>query len=430
MWLIKVFCVISFTVLCATQNPDEDVVSTTPTILPAPTELPMWSVTPTLSVDPPAAQIYAGESVSLSCSTTDSPPDWTYLFFHNDQDKPLQSSNPSYTSYNINSSKLTDRGTYWCQVKRRQEPSAFSNSISLVVNDPPTPSLQLESGWLDVFPTENVEFRCSIPGGSEWTFSWYREGQEVLEKDSNMVFAAERSVLTVTAASQLYAGNYVCKGRHKSKAITTGNSNPLLLSVYAHKPKPSVIQTPKFDKMYTGESVSLSCRVSMSTGWQYVWYQNNKELQTTDKYTLNSPNQSNSGQYMCQAKRGKTPFYSDESETVTLHFSDPPKPSLKLVTRWLDVFESEEMEMSCEMNGSDWTFTWYKNGKILHEDFNTLFEGSSLFIMSATQAVQGIYSCKAHHSTRKVSSELSNTANITVYEPSKMTGRTKRLHRD
>jgi len=73
------------------------------------------------------------------------------------------------------------------------------------------------------------------------------------------------------------------------------------------------------------------------------------------------------------------------------------------------VFESEVLEFSCEVSGSDWTFTWYRIGEKLDE------EGSSLKIPSVTQTDQGQYTCKAHLKSRGVSSGPSNTVDVKVY---------------
>uniref|UniRef100_A0A8C2ZIF9 Ig-like domain-containing protein n=1 Tax=Cyclopterus lumpus TaxID=8103 RepID=A0A8C2ZIF9_CYCLU len=45
-------------------------------------------------------------------------------------------------------------------------------------------------------------------------------------------------------------------------------------------------------------------------------------------------------------------------------FSDPPKPSLKLLSSWPDVFEKETVELSCEVNidvSSGWKY-WFRDG--------------------------------------------------------------------
>ncbi|XP_029910619.1 carcinoembryonic antigen-related cell adhesion molecule 5 [Myripristis murdjan] len=413
MWLIKAFGILSFTALCASQtSPTSDYEQT---MTPPTTQLPIQSVTPTLTLDPPAGQIYQGESAGLSCGASSSSPDWTYLWYHKNQETLLSSSDPSLTSYTITPATLANSGTYWCKIKRGEDLSEFSNPVTLAVTEPPKPVLKQETRWLDVFPSETVELSCK-PENSDWTLTWHKDGQP-LSDDPAVSLAADGSKLTIIPTSKSNSGNYVCRGQHKGKPVTTGDSNSLTLRVYENKPKPVVTQSPSFDKMYSGEPVSFTCRVDSSSGWEYVWYQNAAELTTGPNYTVNHPTTSNNGQYWCQAKRGETPFETEKSETKTLQFSDPPVPSLERKTQWPDVFQSEKVELSCVVAGSsDWTFTWRKDGAELQKSSSLSLdaEGSLLTILSATQTDQGIYTCQGHHKNRKISTGFSNTVNIKV----------------
>uniref|UniRef100_A0A667XER4 Ig-like domain-containing protein n=1 Tax=Myripristis murdjan TaxID=586833 RepID=A0A667XER4_9TELE len=305
---------------------------------PPTTQLPIQSVTPTLTLDPPAGQIYQGESAGLSCGASSSSPDWTYLWYHKNQETLLSSSDPSLTSYTITPATLANSGTYWSSVFNM----SLNNVINLWANnqlvrsyfgrtlisflmaltsrsmwlissisfnqfpEPPKPVLKQETRWLDVFPSETVELSCK-PENSDWTLTWHKDGQP-LSDDPAVSLAADGSKLTIIPTSKSNSGNYVCRGQHKGKPVTTGDI-PFI---------------PSFDKMYSGEPVSFTCRVDSSSGWEYVWYQNAAELTTGPNYTVNHPTTSNNGQYWCQAKRGETPFETEKSETKTLQFSAHP----------------------------------------------------------------------------------------------------------
>ncbi|XP_070825108.1 cell adhesion molecule CEACAM5 [Chaetodon trifascialis] len=288
------------------------------------------------------------------------------------------------------------------------------------VYEPPVPILQLQSTWLDVFPSEKVVFNCNIHGSSDWTFTWFRNDQEVQDSDPNVSLSADQSVLTITAATQTYSGHYSCKGHHKTKGVTTASSLQLKLTVSAKKPKPTLSRSSNFDKMFPGESVTFTCTVTVASGWEYLWYHNGTDIQApnSNTYTIASIDHPNSGQYHCKAKRGKGPFYTEESEKTTLQVSDPPKPSMRLLTPWTDVFENETVEFRCEVDSSDWKFSWYRNKELLEEDviLSLLEVEPSLNVTSITHAYQGGYACKVHLGSRRVSSGFSNTVDITVYE--------------
>lgn len=97
--------------------------------------------------------------------------------------------------------------------------------------------------------------------------------------------------------------------------------------------------------------------------------------------------------------------------------SDPPKPVLKLLSSWLDVFEKEHLEFHCDGSSSEWTFSWYKDEKELLEnsDVDLNENGSVLKITSVSLSHQGKFACKAHHKSRGVTSGFSNTADVKVY---------------
>lgn len=98
-------------------------------------------------------------------------------------------------------------------------------------------------------------------------------------------------------------------------------------------------------------------------------------------------------------------------------FSDPPNPSLSLLTPWKDVFENETVDFECKVDGPDWTFTWYKNQVHINVDpyLPSDREEPYFNITSITQDYKGGYSCKAHLERRGVSSGFSNTVDVEVY---------------
>lgn len=111
--------------------------------------------------------------------------------------------------------------------------SCLSNQYFWIIFPvPPVPFLQQQSAWSDVFPSEKVVLNCSVADSSDWTFTWYRGGQALQDSDPSVSLSAGGSVLTVTAEAQTSSGIYSCKGHHKTKGVTTAESNKLQLSVY------------------------------------------------------------------------------------------------------------------------------------------------------------------------------------------------------
>ncbi|KAK5863617.1 hypothetical protein PBY51_000637 [Eleginops maclovinus] len=370
---------------------------------------------PSLKLLSPWLDVFENETVEFSCEVESD--DWTISWYKNQkalEDDPNIDTMDS--SFNITLVTQAHQGLYSCkaELELRGVSSDFSNTANLTVYEPPVPTLTLVSHWLDVFPSEKAEFRCYVDSSPDWTFTWYKNAEQLQDTDPNVSTAG--SNLTLTAATPTYSGRYSCKGHHKTKPdVTTASSEAVKLTVNANRPKTILTRSSTFDEMFPGESVTFTCQVDVPSEWSYIWYHNDKEILGSNQNIQIGVSHSESGQYHCKAKRGESPFFTENSEATTLQVSDPPKPSLKLLSPWLDVFENETVEFSCEVESDDWTISWYKNQKALEDDPNIDTMDSSFNITLVTQAHQGLYSCKAELELRGVSSDFSNTANLRVY---------------
>ncbi|XP_061592055.1 obscurin [Cololabis saira] len=350
---------------------------------------------PRLSRDSNFDVMYPGESITFTCMV-DVSSGWEYVWYQ--KKKEISGSN----TFRIPSLGPSDSGDYHCKAKRGQNPfyTEDSDVASLQVSDPPTPILKHLTPWSDVFETEEVKFSCEV-SSSGWTFTWYKDKVKLDD---------ERSLLSIASVSQSHQGEYSCKANLAPRGVSSDFSNTSTVKVYASKPKPRLSRDSNFDAMYPGESITFTCMVDVSSGWEYVWYQKKKEISGSNTFTIPSLGPSHSGDYHCKAKRGQNPFYTEDSDVASLQVSDPPTPILKLLTPWSDVFENEEVKFSCEVSSSGWTFTWYKDEVKLDD------ERSLLSIASVSQSHQGEYSCKANLAPRGVSSDFSNTSTVKVYE--------------
>ena len=99
-------------------------------------------------------------------------------------------------------------------------------------------------------------------------------------------------------------------------------------------------------------------------------------------------------------------------------FIEIPAPQVKKQMLRLDVFPTEKVNLSCQMDGtSDWIFTWYKDGQELHAGQVVSFDTkkATLFISSASASFRGEYKCKGRLNDRPVSTNYSSGVILTVY---------------
>lgn len=72
--------------------------------------------------------------------------------------------------------------------------------------------------------------------------------------------------------------------------------------------------------MFPGESVSFSCDINVSSGWEYLWYKDGTSLaETGNMMKIDHVNTADQGSYKCQVKRGKNQkFITDTSQEIQL----------------------------------------------------------------------------------------------------------------
>lgn len=94
------------------------------------------------------------------------------------------------------------------------------------------------------------------------------------------------------------------------------------LSDSGSTPKPTLSRDPGFKQTFVGETVTLTCRVDVSSGWGYLWFRGGTGIDIFDTsnatYTISSPRLADSGEYSCQAFRNNETVLTEQSETVTL----------------------------------------------------------------------------------------------------------------
>uniref|UniRef100_A0A3P8UF19 Ig-like domain-containing protein n=1 Tax=Cynoglossus semilaevis TaxID=244447 RepID=A0A3P8UF19_CYNSE len=371
--------------------------------------------TPTVSKSPAFNPMYVGETVTFTCSVLVSS-GWQYHWYKDGA--PLPSLTGSTISLLLGQS---DGGRFSCEARRNQSTvTSRSSEINLVVHETPAPRVKNLTSWLDLFPSEMVALTCEMTSGSNWTYTWYRDGLRV-NTDETVFLAKDGSTLKISSASTRHKGKYECKGHLLDRNVNSNFSSGIPISVYDGKPSASLKQKPSYTLMFPGESVTFSCLVPVSAGWEYVFYQNKRQLVNTGTTLLVQSVQARStGSYTCRGKRGTTSvFWSDYSHVIQLEVKEIPVPALKNLTQWLDVFPTERVSLSCGMDStSAWKYTWYRDGSKLPGNDHTVAldsDGTILNIGSASAEHSGEYSCSGTLKSRPVHSNRSSTLTLRVY---------------
>ncbi|XP_034732680.1 uncharacterized protein LOC117947653 [Etheostoma cragini] len=165
--------------------------------------------------------------------------------------------------------------------------------------------------------------------------------------------------------------------------------------------------------MHTGDSVSFSCHINVSSGWEYLWYKDGSPLAVSgNNHTISSVVRTNTGSYQCRVKRGSnTVFFSDQSQAVRLDIEERPLADIILVTGWSEVFSTDSLVLKCRVQESQhiWNYTWFKEG----QPINLLSEKHT--VTPEDDPEQSKYSCQGIRTGRpsySKTSDLFKTKNL------------------
>lgn len=164
-----------------------------------------------------------------------------------------------------------------------------------------------------------------------------------------------------------------------------------LLSPSDTTPRVTLTQNPSHDVMHTGDPVTFSCHINVSTGWKYLWFKDDIPLaESGANHTITSVLTKNTGSYKCQTKRGNTAvFHSNQTQAVKLNVegtflftslsyysvcacsecvyqrfycvsTERPKAEIILLTGWSEVFSTDTLLLKCGVQNSQdlWNYTW------------------------------------------------------------------------
>ncbi|XP_065142437.1 Fc receptor-like protein 5 isoform X1 [Paramisgurnus dabryanus] len=175
-------------------------------------------------------------------------------------------------------------------------------------------------------------------------------------------------------------------------------------------PQPEIIPNPAHKVLYSTEKVSLQCSVSESIpDLQYEWFKDSSPLNSpTDKSTITV---NAGGTYECRAKKRSS--VSDKSNPYSFTLQAIPTPKLTLEPKWTEIYPSEKVTLSCEIQGSSdtWTYRWFKNNEDLGETNPTLT------ITAKSSSDSGEYACKGKINGRSVITQQSNVFQLNVRDP-------------
>ncbi|XP_053089488.1 B-cell receptor CD22-like [Pangasianodon hypophthalmus] len=188
------------------------------------------------------------------------------------------------------------------------------------------------------------------------------------------------------------------------------------------KPTPTVRVNPQ-SSVYTGDTITLSCELQQSTGWEFFFYKNNPQLQLLNSeqaHTL-KVTVDNAGEtvYRCQACRRNynNPQYkyydycTDLSDPVKITVRARPKP-VASINPEKQVFSGDAVTLRCDIQDesvSSWQYSWYKDAS------HSRVSSEQVYRISGVEVTHtGKYTCRAAERRGSHSSHFSDAITLTV----------------
>ncbi|XP_044039020.1 Fc receptor-like protein 5 [Siniperca chuatsi] len=258
--------------------------------------------------------------------------------------------------------------------------------------------------------------RTEAPAGvgyTEWEYEWTTTSSH-FQNTVNTGLSLQFSSIWVISATVYSGGNYRCQGKHNMGLYSTEWSDPITLTLSAHRPKAELRADVR--DFPAGGSVTLTCSVKpSSSGWKYFWYRGEKTsepLPTQDAVFLSDGQirVSQGGLYRCRGGRGDPVYYTEYSYSIRINKMIPNRAIVTLQPIWPQIFSGETFTVRCEIEGgrdTKWTYEWTP------AKLNTPPTNSEYRISRATESHSGDYRCKGRRDSYS-STRWSDVITVTV----------------
>ncbi|XP_064176231.1 basement membrane-specific heparan sulfate proteoglycan core protein-like [Anguilla rostrata] len=306
-------------------------------------------------------------------------------------------------------------GVYRCYAESSSDP------VRLNVSALPKATLTVQPKWHPLYNGENVTLRCEVDPYSNWIYSWYKDqAQMALSQTAGHSVTGNR--LNIPGAAGSDQGQYWCEGRLEGRNVTSQRSDSIPLAAL---PKATLTVEPKWRPLYNGETVTLRCEVDSYSSWTYFWYKDQAQMAvsqtaghsvTGNRLTFPGAAWSDQGQYWCEGRLEGRKVTSQRSDSITLTVA-LPKATLTVEPKWRTLYNGETVTLRCEVDSySNWIYFWYKDQAqmAVSQTAGHSVTGNRLTIPGAAGSDQGQYWCEGRLEGRKVTSQRSDSINLTV----------------
>ncbi|XP_058871424.1 Fc receptor-like protein 3 [Acipenser ruthenus] len=358
-----------------------------------------------LTLKPAWAQIFTGETVTLSCEVEGGFADWRFKQYRDGREEAgcsKQYSSRYGDSCTISKARHHHSGVSWCESASGQE---RSNAVNLTVSNQ---WVILQTPSQPVFEGDTLTLRCFIRNG-------YKATRLIFYKDNNQLQFRAGTAQSVDRVSKSDEGSYKCRAWWRNTASRT---EPWRVSAEVRVSVRELFSTPTLTvlpgaSVWEGEAVTLQCGAHINkqdTQLQYRYSKDNGTVRgagSQDQHSIPAAGLRDTGRYQCEVEAAGTGLKkrsASVSLTVRALFSRVTLTASPGAT----VKEGEALNLTCEaaVNKTprpELHYTIVRDGEPV-----TNSTDSALYSIASTEKSHtGSYTCAVEsQGVRKSSQEL------------------------
>ncbi|XP_058236646.1 B-cell receptor CD22-like isoform X3 [Hemibagrus wyckioides] len=322
-----------------------------------------------LDVQITPAEVTEGQSAVLTCKTTCSLTDPTFIWYKNSHHLTTKTSEGN--EVHLQSVSSEDAGSYSCAVRGYEH---LSPAQTLRVRyGPKNVSVSISPSG-EIVEGSSVTLTCSSDANPPVkTYTWYKQATSV----------GTEKTYTISKISSMDTGEYKCKC---SNEVGHQESSSVSLNVL-YPPKNVSMSISPSGEIVEGSSVTLTCSSDANPPVKtYTWYKQATSVGTEKTYTISKISSMDTGEYKCKCSNE---VGHQESSSVTLNVLYPPKSVSVSISPSGEIVEGSSMTLTCssDANPPVQNYTWY-----MEKESSPVGSGQSY------RAVQsGQYYCKAQN---------------------------------